>query len=163
MEKVLIAYFTHQDTNIPILAKNIQQYTCGDIYEIKVKDEYPEKYCTYMKLAKEELFNDIYPPLKDIVDISQYDTIFVGFPVWWSTYPRAIGSFFKETKPYHQTIIPFSDEGLGHSITDLKKLCPCNEVLPGIGIKSDYVEHSCTYIHDYLKKMELANKQIAFD
>lgn len=109
-----------------------------------------------MKQAKKELDKQIYPYLKDNIDISQYDILFLGYPIWWGTYPSAIASFLKDTNPYHQTIIPFSNEScLGHSTTDLKKMCPFNEVLPGLGIKSEYIEHSCIYIQDWLKRLEL--------
>lgn len=52
------------------------------------------------------------PKLKDLnIDISQYDTIFIGYPIWWYTYPQIILSFFDQYDLSNKTIIPFVTHG----------------------------------------------------
>ena len=74
------------------------------------------------KIAKEEIEKNILPPLKATVpNLAQYDTVFVGCPVWRSTTPRVIDSFIAKRDFSGKTVIPFAtyylsgiDETLRH-------------------------------------------------
>ena len=83
--KILIAYYSHSG-NTRRAASLIQRETGGDLYEIVERDAYPREYGVVVKQAKQEIRSGYQPPLQGkLPDISQYDTVFIGSPNWWST------------------------------------------------------------------------------
>ena len=65
------------------------------------------------------------PQLKENIDISNYDTIFLGTPVWWYTYATPIRTFLSENNFQNKTIIPFCTHGGGGASStyiDMKKI-----------------------------------------
>ena len=68
----------------------------------------------------------IRPELKGCADISDYDTIFIGFPNWWNTMPMPVFHFLEHYNWNGKRIIPFVTSGgggFGNSIEDMKKIC----------------------------------------
>jgi flavodoxin len=69
--------------------------------------------------------------------MSQYDTIILGYPNWWGTMPMAVFTFLESYDFTGKTIIPFcTHEGscMGHSVGDIKQICPGATVLDGTPI-----------------------------
>ena len=119
-KKVLVAYFSRvgeqysvgniTEGNTAIIAKMIANKTGGDLFEIKVKnDNYPKGYTELTEYAKAEMNQNARPEIVGKVDnFEQYDTIFIGFPIWWGTF---LDSYDFKGK----TIIPFcTHEGSGY-------------------------------------------------
>lgn len=125
--KILIAYFTRTN-NTEKIAEMIQEYTKGDIFKIEVLNPYPEAYRATTDQAKKELESGYLPPLKSkIENLDSYDTIFIGYPIWWGTVPTPMRTFLSENDLSGKTIIPFCTHGgggAGTSTADLTALAP---------------------------------------
>jgi FMN-dependent NADH-azoreductase len=59
-------------------------------------------------------------------DMAQYDTIYIGFPIWWSVAPTIINTFLEQYELEGKTIIPFAtsgSSGMGNTNAELKISC----------------------------------------
>ena len=125
-KKVLVAYFSRvgeqysvgniTEGNTAIIAKMIANKTGGDLFEIKVKnDNYPKGYTELTEYAKAEMKQNARPEIVGIVDnFEQYDTIFIGFPIWWGDKPMPVYTFMDSYNFNGKNIIPFcTHEGSG--------------------------------------------------
>lgn len=93
--KILIAYFSHTG-NTELAAWQIQAAVGGQLFAIQTEVPYPQDKSECGKIAKQELAGNERPPLAaDLADISQYDTIFIGYPVWYGTTPMAVRTFLE--------------------------------------------------------------------
>ena len=125
-KKVLIAYYSYSG-NKKTIAEKIRHITGGQLFEIKTIKEYPRNYTDIVNLAKQEKEQDIKPELANKIDISGYDTIFLGTPVWWYTFATPVKTFLSENDFSGKTIIPFCTHGGGgaySTYSDMEKLCP---------------------------------------
>lgn len=132
-EKILIAYYSHTG-NTKSVAEKIQSLTGGDFFEIKTTQVYPANYNDLVNQAKIEKRDNIMPELVENVDISGYDKIYIGSPVWWYTFATPIRTFLAKNDFSGKTIIPFCTHGGGGASAtyeDIKKLCPNAEVKDG--------------------------------
>ena len=124
--KVLVAYFSRTgeqygvgnitEGNTAIVAKIIASKTNGDLFEIKVaKDNYPKGYMELTEYAKKELQANARPEIVGKVEnFDQYDTIFIGFPVWWGDKPMPVYTFIDSYNFNGKNIVPFcTHEGSG--------------------------------------------------
>ncbi len=158
--KILIAYFTLADNyenpsemdatsqasinlknkeligNTEYFADAIQAETGGDLFSVIVKKPYPNDYDKITDMGSEEQERDARPELSSHVEnMDQYQTVFVGFPIWWYTMPQAMFTFLEEYDFSGKTIIPFVTHGgygVGSSVEDIKKLCPDAKVVEDI-------------------------------
>lgn len=109
-QKVLVVYFSHGG-NTQKLAKEIYNQVGGDLRRIETVEAYPDDSELY-DYTKQEQDENQRPKLKDLdIDISKYDTVFLGYPIWWYTYPQAILSFFDTYDLTGKTIVPFVTHG----------------------------------------------------
>lgn len=137
-EKVLIVFFSHAGENYGVgnievgntklVVDEIRRVTGGTEFEIVAEKSYDMPYDALTKLAQEEAANHEKPAYKgDVEHLDQYDTVFIGGPIWWGTYPQVMFTFFDQHDLNGKTIIPFSTHegsGLGNVVDDLKRLYP---------------------------------------
>lgn len=111
-KKVLVAYFSLSG-NTKSVAEKIHSQTGGDIFRIEPVSPYPEdsEEVTY-GIGKEQVSKGILPPIKN-TDISGYDIIFVGTPVWWAVMAPPVKTFLTENNFEGKTIVPFVTHGGG--------------------------------------------------
>lgn len=143
-DKVLVVYFSHGG-NTQKLAKEVFNQVGGDFRRIEPTTPYPEGDELY-DYTKAEQDNDERPEFKDLnIDMSQYDTVFIGYPIWWYTYPQIILSFFDEYDLSNKTIVPFVTHG-GSSMSGTEEdmrnyLADKNvTVLDGLAVSRDDIE-----------------------
>ncbi|MBR0060092.1 MAG: hypothetical protein IJP68_01300 [Selenomonadaceae bacterium] len=70
-------------------------------------------------------------------NLAQYDTIFLGYPIWWSAVPRVVMTFLESNDFIGKTIIPFcthGGSGLAGTEREIKDACPNSEILSGLAI-----------------------------
>lgn len=140
--RTLVIYFT-ESANTYILANIISDEVGGDLRILEPVNSYPsgEELKT---LIKEERDNDIRPEFKDLnIHMSDYDTIFIGYPIWAYTMPMMLYTFFDEYDLSGKTIIPFNThEGTGNGGTyeTIKSLEPNAKVLNGLSINDSAFE-----------------------
>lgn len=163
--KVLIVYFSHAGENYAvgnvkvgntkIVADEVRRLTGGDVFEIVAEKSYDMPYDKLTRVAKEEAEKGELPAFKGKVDsIARYDTVFIGGPVWWGTYPRVMFSFFKKYDLNGKTIIPFTTHegsGLGSVVEDLKKQYPRATVSKGFSMYGHDVRTGKEKIDKWLK------------
>lgn len=124
--KILIAYFSRTGEqygvgviskgNTEIAAEIIAAKTGGTLFEIKPKDDkYPKAYKDLIKYAKDEMKDNARPELSaDVKNFADYDTVFIGYPVWWGDKPMPVYTFIEKHDFRDKTIIPFAThEGSG--------------------------------------------------
>ena len=73
-------------------------------------------------------------------NMDEYDTIFIGFPIWWYIAPTIINTFLESYNLKGKTIIPFATSGgsgMGRTVDVLKGVCPVARFLPGKRLDSD--------------------------
>lgn len=130
--------------NTSIVAEMISEETGADLFEvIPEEDHYPMTYSELTDVAKQEQNDNARPAYaKDVPDLSQYSTIFIGAPVWWGDWPMIMYTFFEDNAEglSGKTLIPFSThEGSGLSGFDkkLSSACPDATVLDGLAIRGN--------------------------
>jgi len=141
------------------VANMIQQTIGGDIYPIIVQEPYPADFDAVVDQNHEEAETGYLPPLasNDIV-LEQYDTVFVGYPIWATTVPRAIVSFLSENDLSGKTVIPFCTHdgyGSGRSYDEIAGLCPQSTVLEGMAIEARDVPDSEASVTAWLNGLGL--------
>lgn len=162
----LIAYFSHTGEkysvgiinkgNTEIVAEYISEFIGGDLFEIKPIREYSKDYKTCCDEAKKEYINNTRPELKEYLDnIDNYDTIYLGYPIWWGTMPMEVYTFLSHYDFTDKIIIPFSTHegsGLGNSVNDIKKLVSNAVIKEGISICGSNAKKSKQKIADWLNQ-----------
>ena len=128
--------------NTAIVAEMIAEQTGADLFEVlPVDDHYPMTYNALTDVAKQEQNTNARPEFAgELPDLAQYDTIFVGAPVWWGDWPMIMYTVFENNDFSGKKLIPFSThEGSGLSGFDRKlaSACPNAEVLTGLAIRGN--------------------------
>ncbi len=127
--KILIAYFSRTGENYNVgtisegntakLAKEIAAQTGADLFEIVPVNEYPESYDETLDIATQEKAGDERPEIKDTIEnFDDYDTVFLGYPIWWGDMPMILYTFMESYDFTGKTVIPFNThEGSGQAGT----------------------------------------------
>ena len=109
--------------NTAIVADMIAEQTKADSFEILPKnDNYPTTYKELTDVAKEEQNNNARPKIKDsISNFDQYDTVYLGYPIWWGDLPMICYTFLESYDFSGKTIVPFcTHAGSGDAGTQSK-------------------------------------------
>lgn len=142
--------------NTEVVAGKIQALTGSDIFRIETVKTYPVDYTETTEVAKKEYNENARPELTAKVEnLEQYDVVYLGYPIWWGTYPMAVATFLDSYDFSGKTIIPFcTHEGsaLGSSVQDIKKAAPSATVLDGLAIKGGSVNNSDKAIETWINK-----------
>lgn len=169
MKKGLVAYYSRKGQNYvngkivelavgntAVIAKKIQELTGNDLFEIDTMKQYPINYMETTRVAKNELNADARPELTNTIDnMDEYDTIYLGYPNWWGTFPMAVFTFLESYDFSGKTIIPFcTHEGSGMGgLSDIQLLCPESKVDRGIAIKGSAVHGADSTIKNWIEKL----------
>ena len=164
MNKIVI-FFSHAGDNYSvgnievgntkIVADYISEITGADQYEIVTHKYDGMAYTPLINLAKEEANKGELPPYEGAApDLSQYDTVFIGGPVWWGTYPQVMFTLFKDINLDGKTVIPFTTHegsGLASCASDVKKAFPKADVQKGWSIYGHEVRSGKAKVEKWLK------------
>lgn len=142
---ILIAYFS-ETGNTEKFANIIQGQIGGDLFKIEPVNPYPqgEELFDY---TKEEQDNNVLPEIKETVDISKYDTVFIGYPIWWYEVPQIIKTFLNQYDLSGKTIIPFNTHegsGDGGTYEYIEEQEPNATILEGLPIRGGNMESDQT-------------------
>ena len=159
--KVLIVYFSNSG-NTHRLTGMIESEIEADVLRLIPADPY--EWETLFERAQDELNDGIRPELTNLPEadvIAQYDTILVGFPIWWYDLPMPMWTFLEAYDLSGKTIIPYfthngSSSGAG-SLNTIKELCPNSTVKSddALSISGNSVEGSESKVKDWLKEIGL--------
>lgn len=108
--KILIVYFSWSSSgNTEKMANVIKERTGGDILEIEPAVAYPADYSECGEVAKAERDGNARPEIANLPDsLDEYDTIFIGYPIWWHTAPMIIGTFLENYDLSGKEVYPFA-------------------------------------------------------
>jgi flavodoxin len=134
--KSLVAYFSYSG-NTKRAAEQIAKAVGADLFSIEPAAAYPASYNGCLARAREEESSSRRPQMKVQLTQAQletYDTIFIGYPIWWYNAPMIIYSFAESLDFSNKRIIPFAlsgGSGISGSDAALKKICKGAEVQKG--------------------------------
>ena len=138
MGKKLVAYFS-AGGNTAKLAKKLAEAANADIYEIRPAKAYTSADLNWQdkqsRSSIEMSDHNSRPELADkSADMSAYDTVYVGFPVWWYIAPTIINTFLESCDLSGKRIILFATSGgsgFGKAVQNLKVSAPDAEIIEG--------------------------------
>ncbi len=124
-----------------IVAEWIQKRVGGDLFSVITTITYPNNFDQTVEQNENEIDENLRPVLiSHLSNISEYDIVFLGYPVWYRDIPLALYSFLEKYDLSGKTIIPFTlhmGGGLGKSVNTIQRLEPDAEVRKPLVI-SDY-------------------------
>ena len=143
MSRTLVAYFSASGETSR-LAKTVAEVTGSDLFEIKPEVAYTSADLNWNdKHSRSTVeMNDAgsRPAIAgEVANMARYDTVFVGFPIWWYQAPRIIESFLESYDFSGKTVIPFATSGgsgMGRTAEILRNCCPGAEVDTGKRLSS---------------------------
>ena len=138
MSKKLVAYFSASGTTANV-AKGLAQAANADLYEIRPAVPYTRADLNWMdkqsRSSVEMRDRSSRPALADTdADIAAYDTIFVGFPIWWYVAPTIINSFLEAYDFSGKKIVLFATSGgsgFGKAVAGLQPSAPDAVIVEG--------------------------------
>ena len=155
---VLIAYFSWSG-NTEQVAQIIQQETGGDLFEIAPATAYTDDYNELLDIAQQEQSDNARPELAGQVENwEQYDTIFVGYPNWWSDAPMAVYTFLESYDWDGKTLVPFNTSasgGFGRSLSGLEESAPGASILDGISFTERNLGDAQSEVAAWLDELDL--------
>ena len=155
-ENVLVVYFSHTG-NTETVANFIHDAVGGDIVKLETEEPYTNNYNDLLDIAQEEQRENARPILSTQIDnIEDYDTIFLGYPIWWGDMPMALYTFLDEYDLSGKTIAPFvtsGGSGLSGTPSDIEDEEPNATVTEGLSIRDDNVESSQSEVNEWLSEI----------
>ena len=131
MSKILVAYFSASGQTAK-LAKTLAGVTGGDLFEIAPETAYTAADLDWMDKKSRSTVEMNDPACRpaiagEVQNMDQYDTVLVGFPVWWYVEPRIVDTFLESYDFSGKEMIPFATSGgsgIGKAEKSLKDHCP---------------------------------------
>ena len=165
MSKSIVIFFSHAGDNYSvgnievgntkIVADYISEIAGADQFEIVTHKYDGMAYTPLINLAKEEANRGELPPYEgDAPDFAQYDTVFIGGPVWWGTYPQVMFTLFHDINLDGKTVVPFTTHegsGLASCVSDVKSAFPKAKVTQGFSIYGHEVRSGKAKVEKWLK------------
>ena len=165
MSKSIVIFFSHAGDNYSvgnvevgntkIVADYISEIAGAEQFEIVTHKYDGMAYTPLTRLAQEEANKGELPPYEGSApDLSQYDTVFIGGPVWWGTYPQVMFTLFKDINLDGKTVYPFTTHegsGLASCVSDVKKAFPKANVKNGFSIYGHEVRTEKAKVEKWLK------------
>ena len=138
MAKTLVAYFSASGVTASV-AEKLSKAIGADLYEIAPEEPYTRADLNWMdkksRSTVEMEDRSSRPAIGTKVEnMDQYDTVFVGFPIWWYREPSIIDTFMEAYDFTGKTVVPFATSGgsgLGDSYKNLQSLAPGAKVING--------------------------------
>lgn len=136
--KSLVVYFSATG-NTKSLAEKIAEESGSDIFEIVPEEPYTSADLNYSnsdcRANKEQNDTSSRPAISSKLDnIDDYDTIFIGYPIWWGTMPKIINTFLDTYDLSGKTIMPFctsGSSGISTSVSAIRNICTNSTVTDG--------------------------------
>lgn len=120
--------YTPETGSTQFVAQLIQKQTHGDLFRLETATPYPRQHDALLRVAEKEQQTQARPTLKTpLPDLSDYDTVYVGYPIWWYTMPMVIYSLFEQHDFAGKTVIPFTTHGgsrLADSLRQIARMQP---------------------------------------
>ena len=141
---ILVVYFSTDDT-IRAAAFTIADELSADLFEIQPVEPYTADDVNYHNSQSRTSIEQNDPQARPSIaslpeDLSRYDTILLGYPIWWGTTPMIINTLLESYDFSGKTVVPYATSGgtgIGQSISDIKSEIPDADVKDGLLVKSN--------------------------
>lgn len=152
--KALVLYYSLTG-NTKAVAEEIANRLGADIEEIVCVNPYDTNFQACIQRCMQEREQGVIPDIQPVkADLSQYDVIFIGYPIWFGTYAPPIDKYLLTEDLSGKKIVPFctfGSGGLESSVADLKAAQPNAEVLDGYGVRAARLEFMPAELDQFLK------------
>lgn len=162
-KKSIIIYFSRADENYAVgyidkgntevIAEYIKDITGADMFKVEPKNPYSKDYDTCIKEAKERQNNHDAPIKDNVPDLSDYEVIYIGSPVYWSDMPEELVTALKDIDFTGKTIRPFTTHegsGLGSIPSQIKRVCKGATVTDGLEVRGTMVYQSKNKVKEWV-------------
>lgn len=158
----LVIYFSCTG-NTEAVAKEIAAQTGATLFEIVPQQPYTDEDLNYSDdhcRANQEMNDESARPAISgaIENLSEYDTLYIGYPIWWGTMPRILNTFFDAYDLSGKTILPFctsGSSGISESISAIREAEPESVVKDGLRIAGSSADNCTSEVAAWLEKNEL--------
>lgn len=152
--KALVVYYS-QTSNTKAVAQELSTRLGADIEEIVAVNPYDGDFNATIQRCIEEREQGITPEIQPLkADLSKYDVVFIGYPVWFGTYAPPVITFLQQTDLSGKKIVPFctfGSGGLESSVNDMIAAQPKAQVLEGYGVRAARLDAAPKEIDFFLK------------
>ena len=165
-KKSLIIYFSRADENYfggemkyvykgntEVIAEYIRDIVGGDLFKVEPLNPYPTNYMECIEEAKVRTKEHNAPIKENVPDISNYEVIYVGSPIYWGGMPEELFTALQGLDYSGKIIRPFTTHegsGLSGVPRQLKEICVGAEVLDGLAIVGSQVKNSKQKVEDWI-------------
>lgn len=129
--KAIILYYSKSGTTEK-LAQRIQAEARCDILKIEPETSYGNYVSSIIRVNKERKNNAPVHSATAIPKLSAYDTVFIGYPIWYLGIPVFVADFISRCNMESKTVIPFTTSGMSNistTLNTLKRICPKSEIV----------------------------------
>ena len=167
--KSIIIYFSRADENYfggslkyiekgntEVIAEFIQDLTGADMFKVEPLVPYSKDYMECIEEAKIRTKNHDAPIKENVPEISSYDVIYVGAPIYWGGMPEELITALNGLDFNGKIIRPFTTHegsGLSGVPRQLKEICKGTEILDGLAISGSQVNNSKSKVESWIKKV----------
>ena len=149
------------------VARMIQENVGGDLHLIHTQEPYPTDFDELRDLNHSEMAEDYLPVLVESdLDISEYDTVFIGYPVWATEVPQAVLSFLNEYDLSGKTVIPFCTHdgyGAGGSYGTIQEASHTTQLPEGLAIEAKDVPGAENTVAVWLEKIGMMEGSVGIE
>lgn len=171
--KFLVAYYSRADENYAdggkewleightkVMAGYIAEALGADQYEIVPVEPYPEGYDDCCDVALAEQHDDARPAIANALpDVSAYDLVFIGCPIWWGEEPMIVRTFLEGVELSGKVVVPFTTHGgsgLGSVPRNVASFAAGADVRDGYAVSGTAVDGAQDEVVDWAKQFALA-------
>ena len=179
--RVLVLYYS-QTSNTKQVAEEIATRVGADIEEVVPTNPYDGDFQATIERCMKERQEGVKAEIEPLkADISKYDVVFIGFPVWFGTYAPPIAALLESIDLTGKKVVPFctfGSGGLESSVKDLAEKQSSAEILPGYGVRAarmkavpeeidqflkagGFVEGECVKLEDFGEAHEASEEEAA--
>lgn len=163
---ILVAYFSLageqyqvgvvEEGNTSVIAHMIAEDTGADLFAIEAADPYPDTYDGLLEVSRQEMADDARPEIAGTVEnMEDYDTVFIGFPIWWGEMPMIVRGFLESYDLEGKTVVPFcthGGSGLSGTEQTAAKLCTGADIADGFAISGETAQNDRETAHENVTK-----------
>lgn len=148
-----------------MVATLLHELISGDIMEIKTVRPYPKDFHAVVEQAREERRTHFLSPIQNLdLNPQNYDTIYLGFPIWGSTLPQPMATFLSQHNLAGKTVIPFCTHdgyGAGKAFQAISSYCPNAKLLEGFDMLGSDARNAKELLVQWLHKLGITAPKAA--
>ena len=164
-KKSLVIYFSRADENYAVgniekgntevIAEYIRDITGADLFKVEPLKPYSKNYKECCDEAAKEKKQNARPELKEYLnDISEYEVIYIGSPIYWGTMPMCMFTQLEKLDFTGKKVMVFTTHegsGLGNVVSDVKKICKGANVLDSLAIQGSHVHEAKRKVENWIQ------------